>query len=450
METQKLNFANRLLNIFDTNELKNNRISENEEKSFQRVSIEKFTQMGLPTVKNEEWKYTNLGFLNRGDFKYSFDNNLNNLELSKLEEKIKPIILSNSNHITFVNGLFCEKLSNLSELEKGLNLMNLSIEETDTTIKYFSELQELHKLESKQEVIKDNPFELLFDGFPTQNLLIEVANKSTLNKILQVIYLYDDSFDNYISLNRNYIKINSGSSLELVENYIGYSENVISFNKTEIFIDKNSQLTHTKIQNFENNNIFNFGNIYQKRDSVYTNNTFSLTGNFLRNNLKTILLEDNCESHFNGLSIINDNNLVDHHTKVDHYSPNCNSNEFYKTILFDNSTGVFNGKILVRKDAQKTNAYQSSKNLILSDNAKMNTKPELEIYADDVKCSHGASTGKIDEEALFYLQARGIGLEYGKILLLFAFAEDVVERVKNDEIVNYINSIIKLKLNYNL
>ena len=193
METQKLNFTNRLLNIFDTNELKNNRISENDEKSVQRIAIEKFTQMGLPTVKNEEWKYTNLGFLNRGDFKINFDNNLNSLDFNVLQEKIKPVLFTNSNHITFINGVYSEKLSDLSNLENGITITNLSIENKDSTINYFNDLQTSYKLENKEEVIKDNPFELLFDAFPTNDLLIEVK-KNTNEKI----HIFRNDFGKFV------------------------------------------------------------------------------------------------------------------------------------------------------------------------------------------------------------------------------------------------------------
>ncbi len=162
----------------------------------------------------------------------------------------------------------------------------------------------------------------------------------------------------------------------------------------------------------------------------YSNSTFTMSGELVRNNHNVELASADCEAHLNGLFVTNGAQLVDNHTLIDHQMPNCQSNELYKGIAKDKSTGVFNGKIYVRKDAQKTNAYQSSKNILLSDDATINTKPQLEIYADDVKCSHGTSTGKVDEEALFYLKARGIGDTNARKLLLQAFAQELIDKIE--------------------
>jgi Fe-S cluster assembly protein SufD len=163
----------------------------------------------------------------------------------------------------------------------------------------------------------------------------------------------------------------------------------------------------------------------------------------MRNNLNIVLNGTHCTSHLNGLQLLSKQQHLDNHTLVDHQMPHCESNQLYKGILNDKSTGVFNGKIFVRKDAQKTNAYQSSKNMLLSDDATMNTKPQLEIYADDVKCSHGSSTGQIDENAVFYLRARGISPDSAKSLLMYAFAIDVIQTIKIESYRNYLDSLIE-------
>ncbi|MGE0569103.1 MAG: SufD family Fe-S cluster assembly protein, partial [Bacteroidia bacterium] len=177
---------------------------------------------------------------------------------------------------------------------------------------------------------------------------------------------------------------------------------------------------------------------------TYTATTITLGGKVVRNNHRVALLGEYGQSNLYGLFVSDDSNLVDNHTLMNHQVPNCESNELYKGILKSKSTGVFNGKIFVQKDAQKTNAYQSSKNILLSDDATINTKPELEIYANDVKCSHGTSTGKIDEEALFYLKSRGIGEKSGRNLLLYAFASEVIDKINPEELRDYVSSKISI------
>jgi Fe-S cluster assembly protein SufD len=175
--------------------------------------------------------------------------------------------------------------------------------------------------------------------------------------------------------------------------------------------------------------------------------TISLGGSLVRNNLHIRLDDINCSTYLNGLYIADGNQLMDNHSLVDHAMPNCYSNELYKGIIGGDATGVFNGKIFVRKDAQKTNAYQSNKNILLSDNASMNAKPQLEIFADDVKCSHGATIGQIDEEALFYLRARGIGEASARALLNHAFAADVIDQIPDEQVKDKLLEIISEKLN---
>lgn len=457
METQKLNFLSKITNLFNTYELQNSNLANSEIKTKERVALEKFTNLGLPTVKNEEWKYTNVGFLNRNDFKIDFKSEISNIssmnenELSNLENKINEIKLDGYSHLVFINRKFVSYLSDTDDFHKETTFEVINqndYKKLNDLVSFYSNVKE--KISDENIDIYDNPFKLTFEFLPTENTFLEIGKNVNEKAKLQIIYYFTEKYDGYIANNRNFIKIGANSELEIIEGFYGNCENVLVYNDLSVFLDDNAKINHTKLENFENNFVFSFTNVLQKRDSIYTNNTFALDGNFIRNNVKTVLLEDNAVSNLFGLTLVNQTNLADHHTKVDHYSPNCQSNEFYKTILFDNAVGVFNGKILVRKDAQKTNAYQSSKNILLSDAARMYTKPELEIYADDVKCSHGASTGHIDEEALFYLQARGIGRDYAKSLLLFAFAEEIVEKIDNENIIDYINNVIKNKLNYSL
>lgn len=235
-----------------------------------------------------------------------------------------------------------------------------------------------------------------------------------------------------LSNSRNFIHIESGSELTLVESFVNIGEGKVFSNYvSEKLLDENAKLTCYTFQN-EGSASYSVhtNSVKVNRYANYSNTTITLSGELVRNNHNIELAAPNCEAHLNGLFLTKGTQLVDNHTLIDHQMPNCESNELYKGIAVDKSTGIFNGKIFVRKDAQKTNAYQSSKNILLSDDATINTKPQLEIYADDVKCSHGTSTGKIDTDALFYLKARGIGEESARKLLLRAFAEEVINKVE--------------------
>jgi Fe-S cluster assembly protein SufD len=239
------------------------------------------------------------------------------------------------------------------------------------------------------------------------------------------------------------------SEAQIIEHSISLDvrKRVIVNSVAEIFAEENSRIHYYKIQN-ENQNTFHIHNTQavQKKNSHFDTNTVSLDSNWVRNNLNISIEGENCETHLNGLFITSDSQFVDNHTRVYHGKAHCQSNQLYKGILDGKSTGVFNGKIYVERDAQKTNAYQSSKNILLTDDATINTKPELEIYADDVKCSHGSSTGKIDEDALFYLRTRGLSEQSARRLLLHAFASDVLDTIKIESLKSYLEELVNQRL----
>jgi len=208
-------------------------------------------------------------------------------------------------------------------------------------------------------------------------------------------------------------------------------------------LGKNANLDLFKVQN-ENNNSYHIDttNAEQNRDSIFSHYSMSFGGGIVRNDINSILKDEHSLCNYYGLSLGNESQHIDNHTLVDHAAPDCDSNELYKGILDDNARGVFNGKIMVRKDAQRTNAYQSNKTVLLSKNSNIDTKPQLEIYADDVKCSHGATVGHLDDLALFYVRSRGIPEELAKSMLIRAFANDVVEKVKIESLRNKLNHMI--------
>ena len=216
---------------------------------------------------------------------------------------------------------------------------------------------------------------------------------------------------------------------------------------TEAVVAENASVDFYIIQD-QNEQTVNVTNTlaHQSRDSRFATHTFTLGGKMVRNNLHFTLADENCEAYMNGLYLPSGNQHFDNQSFVDHAMPNCYSNELYKGIMMDQSTGVFNGKIMVREDAQKTNAFQSNKNILLSDDAVINTKPQLEIFADDVKCSHGATIGQLDEEALFYLRARGMGKEQAKAILTEAFAGEVLDSIEIESLKNLLEERVSQKL----
>ncbi len=248
---------------------------------------------------------------------------------------------------------------------------------------------------------------------------------------------------------RNLFIAGKNSQVTIIEHYVSTEESVYFTNAvTEIVADENSVVDHIKLQE-ESINAFHIARmeVNQERNSNFSSHSISIGAGLTRNDFNSRFNDEGSECTLNGLFMIEGNQLFDAHTLIDHAMPHCNSHEHYKGILNDKSRGVFNGKVIVRPDAQKTNAFQENNNILLSNNALVNTKPQLEIFADDVKCSHGATIGQLDEEARFYLKSRGIGEEASRAILLHAFASDVVTSIKTESLRNYLEKIITERFN---
>ena len=242
-----------------------------------------------------------------------------------------------------------------------------------------------------------------------------------------------------------YCKKNSACSFDEVFINIGKNKN-FSSSVSEIYVEDGATLTYYNQQKIEENFHFNSTNVFQEKNSTTNFFTFSFSGAMIRNNLNIKLKEKNCYANMYGFYAVKKNSLIDNHTSVDHMDENSISNEHYKGIIDEGSNGVFNGKIFVRQKAQKTNAFQSNNNILLSDNAKVNTKPQLEIWADDVKCSHGCTVGQLDEEALFYLMSRGISKKDSISLLLSAFSSEITEKIEDEKIKEKYENMILTEL----
>lgn len=377
-------------------------------------AIRQLEEKGIPNNKHEDYKYCNIEAYIRREFK-SVEQSFQSLEVQdlaayKLDEAINLVVL---------NGRYSPELSE-KVIAKGISIKSLN------------EISEKEKsLVATQARSFSDSLIALNTVFCSNGLFFKVEKNNEIPMPVHIIYINNNDKPS-LSNSRSFIHIETGSELTLAESFIHVgTAKVFSNYVSEKLLEENAKLT---CYTFQNEGAASFSvhtnSVKVNRYANYSNTTLTLSGELVRNNHNVELAAANCEAHLNGLFLTKGTQLVDNHTLIDHQMPNCESNELYKGIASDKSSGTFNGKIFVRKDAQKTNAYQSSKNILLSDDATINTKPQLEIYADDVKCSHGTSTGKIDTDALFYLKARGIGEESARKLLLQAFAEEVTEKIE--------------------
>jgi Fe-S cluster assembly protein SufD len=368
---------------------------------------------GIPTAKNEEYKYCNVDAIFRKEFKQVGNKTVQPSQLPSFEGGMNVYI---------VNGRF----HSVAGTAKGITLSSLETAAGSSA----------HAALVKEQLAacarpSSDAFTALNTAYCQDGLFIHIARNSTIGQPVYIHHITRATEAAFINP-RTLIIAETGSECTVVDFYhAAEGSNYFSTHTSEIVVKENAKLKHLRVQ-AENENAWSVNTIevVQAADSQYDAATFIFGGSLVRNNHHVRLLGKNIESHLNGLVIGRNSRLTDNHTLIDHATPNCNSNELYKGVAYDKSSIVFNGKIMVRRDAQKTNAYQSSKNILMSDDATVNTKPQLEIYADDVKCSHGTSTGKVDEEALFYLKARGIGDASARKLLLQAFAQELIDKVE--------------------
>lgn len=387
-----------------------------------REAIQAFSMLGLPNRKTEAWKYTNIEKALRHDYKIKGAGAPVPVSRQDLEQFLVPDL--DSHVVVLTNGQFNEELSSIGKLPAGVVISGFAqAAEAHPEIvnRHFSKIADFHA----------EPLVALNTAFTQDGLFIYVPRGVVVEKPVQVVQ-FVHAHEDVMVQPRNLFVVEDGGVVRVVE-----SEHAIAGGKTftnavtEIYTGKHANVEYYKLEDSgEDATLVDTTQAYQEEGSVCSVYTFTLSGDLVRNNLTFLPNAEHCESHLFGLFLGRGKMHVDNHTLVDHAKPNCNSNELYKGILNDDSTGVFNGKVFVRPDAQKTNAYQSNKSIVLTDRAKMYAKPELEIYADDVKCSHGATTGQLDPEALFYLRSRGIPHEQARAMLLLAFARDVLDNVK--------------------
>lgn len=400
-----------------------------------------FEKEGFPTRKNEEWKYTSLKSVLNHDYSV-FPESESAIEFKDVKKYFLHEI--DSYKIVFIDGVYSSFLSETTHDGYDICLMSAALKKP----KYKMVIDNFfNKIANKKNSLAD-----LNTAFALEGAYINIGKNTVLPKPIQIVNFYTGNEKEILLQPRNLIIVGENSHVQIIERHQSLSDNAALTNSaTELFVNKRSIVDYYKIQN-DNANASLIDNMFvqQKEHSIASVNTFSFGGKLTRNNVEFFHEGEHIESHINGISILKDKQHVDNHTLIHHKFPNCESFELYKGIYDDASTGVFNGKVIVDQEAQKTNAFQQNNNILIGDKASINAKPQLEIFADDVKCSHGCTIGQLDESAMFYMQSRGIPAKEAKALLLYAFGNDVVEKIKIPELRTRITKLIALKLGVQL
>ena len=383
--------------------------------STRQKAFSKFLDIGLPTKKWEDWRHTDLSFLNKNNFRILEANDApENIDFSKY--KIK-----NTHTLVIINGHYVE---HLSDAPKELKVL--------TNYEY------LEQNDWKQKDKKDTPFDLLNTSLCDSGMSFIIEPDTDIDKPIHILFICSGSENLIISPQVN-IDINRSSSATVIEQYASETSSFFQNNCVFASVKENASLNHLRI--FSNaNKTINISSSYieQSENSNYKYFQFVDSGALQRSDIYNSLKGTNSTCFISGLTLLDDDQQSATYITTDHITPNCASSQNFKSVLNNKSSGVFNGRTIVREDSQKTNSKQSNKNLLLSDKATMNSNPQLEIYADDVKCAHGSTTGALDNEALFYMQSRGLDRESASSLLIRGFVIELMEEIENKDLRNYL------------
>ncbi len=371
----------------------------------------------FPTRKDEDWKYTRVNKIIKQSYKQKLETT--GIDISSYEKN-----LFKAHNIFVINGVFSEKYSSPIQ---GVTIEAIS-----------EETEHYNSLANNQGEV----FTAINTAYNSGGVSIRIHKNELVQLPIHIINIITE--DNIIANNRTLIVAEPFSKSKIVQTFITKeAKNTFTNSVTELVVKDNSSIELSIIENEKkNSSIILTTQALQLKNSTLKINTVTSRQDFVRNGINVEVKEENCSTFLNGVFTPNSKEHIDNHTRVDHIAPNCMSSEIYKGVLYDNSTAVFNGKVIVHQDAQKIEAYQKNNNVLLSDNATMNAKPELEIYADDVKCSHGTTTGQFDNEAVFYLQTRGISEQTAKQMLVDAFTDEVFDEFEDENIVEYIKTFI--------
>ncbi|MCB9014967.1 MAG: Fe-S cluster assembly protein SufD [Lentimicrobiaceae bacterium] len=397
-----------------------------------------FTQQGFPHTKLEKWRNTDLSKMLNHQYNFPLEPSHDHVDFNEVFKCDVPGF--DTFMVALFNGWFIDRGSILPQSDKGVIVCGLA-----EAFKKYPELIEKHY--GKYGLVAENSLTALNTALTMDGVFIYVPDNVEVDKTIQIVDLISATDGVFVQA-RNLVVLGRNSSLRLVQcddsidNHIGFINSV-----TEVLVGSGASLDHYKLQN-KNDHSAMVNNIYfqLEADAKLSTNAISLNGGLIRNEANVKLNGSGSRADVLGVYLMDREQHIDNQVFIDHAQPDCSSNEMFKGILDDHASGVFNGHILVRQDAQRTNAYQNNKNILISDKAVIDTKPFLEIYADDVKCSHGATVGQLDSEAMFYLRSRGIGMENARMLLMYAFAAEIVNKISIPELRLRIDDLVKKRL----
>lgn len=402
-----------------------------------RNAISQFAEIGFPTLRNEAWRFTNISAVAKGRFKAA----ANQVAVSKDFLKESLLAELSGNRLLFMNGNFVPALSNTRDSD-GFYLAPLS----QAALQY-PDLVQQHLAQYIR--MEDHAFTALNTAFFGDGAFVHIPQGKVFTEPIHLVFISDAQEEAMVTHPRNLILLDENSQATVIETFLGTQSGRYFTNPvTELVLAENAILDHYKLQN-ESNQAYHIAvqQSHQKRNSNLCSQSFSFGGTIVRNDVNAVIDGEGVETTLNGLYVQEGNQHIDNHTLIEHAQPNSFSRELYKGILNDQSRAVFNGRIHVRQAAQKTDAIQSNQNLLLSEDARVNTQPQLEIYADDVRCTHGGTIGQLDENGMFYLRARGIDSSKAYNIMIYAFASDVTDRIKVDAVRNWVDKLVLQRLN---
>ncbi len=393
----------------------------------------RFTELGFPTTRQEEWRFTNVAPIAKTHFELA-QPSASNVEL----DAVTPFLFgSEFPRLVFVNGWHSAELSWLPAMPSEVIVQSVA-----DALEYRPDV--VQAILGHQAAYDDAPFTALNTSMVQDGAFIHIPKGAIVEHPIHLLFISTSPNGQYASHPRNVITIESQARATIIESYLGLNDDAYLTNAvTEVTVGDGAALDHYKVQQ-ESTNAYHIATtrVHQSANSRFSSHYFSLGGKLARNEINPVLDAEGCECTLGGLYLAAGQQHADNRTRIDHTKPHCDSFELYKGILDERAKGVFNGKIYVHQDAQKTDAKQSNQVLLLSDDAVIDTKPQLEIYADDVKCTHGATVGQLDEQAMFYLRSRGISQDLARSLLIYAFANEVVEGVKVEPVRAYLQGLL--------
>jgi len=395
-------------------------------------AINKFSELGFPTIRDEDWRFTNLTPISKSKFILS-DNGHGGVSPKDVEKFLFKKL--DSYNLVFVNGRFSKDLSNLGDIQEKVIVTSLSDAAESSSEIVSGYLGKFLNIDTEA-------FNALNTAFFQDGMFIYVPKSTVLEKPVHAIYISSGS-EQAVLNPRNLIIAEDNCELKIIEHYVSLSESVYLSNVvSEIFIGDNSSLEHYMLE-FESMKSYNISTlrVEQKRNSNLNSHSVLLGGALVRNNVHPVLSGEGCDSLINGLYMSTDRQHMDNFMRVEHASPHCDSRQFYNGVLDGRSRGVFHGRIIVHEGAEKTDAKQTNRNLLLSDTAQIDTKPQLEIYNDDVKCTHGATIGQMDKEAIFYLQSRGIAKKDAQAIMLEGFTGESFDNMSIEPVRAYLEKV---------